>query len=311
MTASGQPNRSAAAQGPAARVGAWTGLGALVLACLTLSPNPPPEALGTRLGGLVGKGMGLSLSGAFLASLVLGLTALVVMTLLSIQNRLRGKRKEDETWVRWKPRPGKGILLVVALGLAAAFMAVLGLTWLEQRMGYESARATAPTPSAAPAPVQQPPAIGRTEATNRLPLYLGSALVAALLALVASRWFHARPAVDCPATSQPSPWATIRRRLELGDPSRDAIIACYAEMCWLFEGHERLGAPGLTAREFAALLRSKGAEEPEILTLTGVFEKARYSLEPCLEWDRILARDALARIEASHATSPARQRRGQ
>jgi hypothetical protein len=88
----------------------------------------------------------------------------------------------------------------------------------------------------------------------------------------------------------------------LGDEARDDIIACYADMCELFEA--RSGeAPRkyLTAREFTRLLGSHGFHDAEIGDLTTVFEKARYSNEPCGEEDRQRAAKALRAIEGRHA----------
>jgi hypothetical protein len=97
--------------------------------------------------------------------------------------------------------------------------------------------------------------------------------------------------------------AASRRKLESGGSAREAIIACYAEMCALFapDGGAIAGAArsarNLTAREFAALLRSEGSGEPEIAALTSVFEKARYSNEDCAEADRLRAIESLQALE--------------
>jgi hypothetical protein len=111
-----------------------------------------------------------------------------------------------------------------------------------------------------------------------------------------------RPAAPTvpPEPGEPELLARARRRLELGDQVRDAIIACYAEMCDVFLRGTPTNARNLTAREFSVFLRSRGVLEPEIQSLTSVFEKARYSQEPCGESDRERALQALRALEARY-----------
>jgi hypothetical protein len=95
-----------------------------------------------------------------------------------------------------------------------------------------------------------------------------------------------------------------RRRLLLGDSMRDAIVACYADMCDLFT-EVAASIPGrgksLTAREFAESLRTRGSSESEIAALTEIFEKARYSNETCGEEDRATALSALLELEKRYS----------
>ncbi|TFG79418.1 MAG: DUF4129 domain-containing protein, partial [Spirochaetales bacterium] len=65
----------------------------------------------------------------------------------------------------------------------------------------------------------------------------------------------------------------------------------------LFSERDAPRAWALTAREFAVLLRNRGAGESQISVLTALFEKARYSGDPCGPDDRNLASDALQALE--------------
>jgi len=91
-----------------------------------------------------------------------------------------------------------------------------------------------------------------------------------------------------------------RRRLELGDDVRDSILRCYEEMCGIFAPQAASAPHGeamLTAREFAALLDRRGMGGREVTELTSIFEKARYSIEPCTEADRVAALESIRALE--------------
>jgi len=286
----------------ASRIRAIGCLAALALGCLALSPNPPPDPIWSRWSRLAGRILGVSLSGVVLGILTLGLVILGTLAVTSIRDALRRKRKPEETWVYPEPPRGKGALTLVLLGMViATFLAFRGIAWWKAWTPSAGGRVPAPAPTAQAVPASPPQAPVLHAAPALVPLGVGSALILALLGLGIAYRAMRRPRGAQTGQSRSVPLAAARRRLELGDPARDAIIGCYAEMCRLFEPRNRHAAPGLTAREFAALLRSQGAQEPEILALTGVFEKARYSQEPCGEPDRALARDALAEIETRYA----------
>jgi len=92
-----------------------------------------------------------------------------------------------------------------------------------------------------------------------------------------------------------------RQRLHKGDDARDAIIDCYADMCLIFSGGIAETPDGsqalyLTAREFRARLAVRGITLAEVGSLTSLFEKARYSDQPCTDNDRADAARALQAI---------------
>ena len=60
-------------------------------------------------------------------------------------------------------------------------------------------------------------------------------------------------------------------------------------------------AEALTPREFAALLKARGAAAAELDELTALFELARYSELPCGPAERAAAAEALRRIEGAFA----------
>mgnify|MGYP002346932300 CR=1 FL=1 len=97
--------------------------------------------------------------------------------------------------------------------------------------------------------------------------------------------------------------ARARERLRLGDRDRDAILDCYEEMCSFFSDASapEAAAEALTPREFAALLKARGAAAAELDELTALFELARYSELPCGPAERAAAAEALRRIEGAFA----------
>lgn len=97
--------------------------------------------------------------------------------------------------------------------------------------------------------------------------------------------------------------ARARERLRLGDRDRDAILDCYEEMCSFFSdaSASESAAEALTPREFAGLLKARGAPAAELDELTALFELARYSELPCGPAERAAAADALRRIEGAFA----------
>lgn len=95
--------------------------------------------------------------------------------------------------------------------------------------------------------------------------------------------------------------ARARERLRLGDRDRDAILDCYEEMCAFFSSVSAAqdAAEALTPREFAALLKARGAPAAELDELTALFELARYSELPCGPAERAAAAEALLRLESA------------
>jgi hypothetical protein len=149
----------------------------------------------------------------------------------------------------------------------------------------EVPRRAGPTPSPVP--------------SSTLALMLSAMGLLGVLAIVAfRRGGHGSPLDNrlSPQDGVSTGLAETRHRLELGDEVRDAVIACYVDMCRLF-ADETSRASCLTAREFEKRLRSHGAGEAEISTLTDAFEKARYSREACTEVDRANAIKALLSLE--------------
>jgi hypothetical protein len=97
--------------------------------------------------------------------------------------------------------------------------------------------------------------------------------------------------------------ARARERLRLGDRDRDAILDCYDEMCSFFSDAStpESATEALTPREFAGLLKARGAPAAEVGELTALFELARYSELPCGPAERESAANALRRIESAFA----------
>lgn len=284
----------------APKAAACAALAALAASALAVTARPPEDpllaALGrTARGYLVGSFEGfLALSVLVTAGLLSG------AAVLAVRAWLRGARVD---W--WRYLMVRAWRSALACGLLA-----LGALCLRQApeppkpppAATEAKRpkpAPKPKPSAAPAP---PPAAPEASVT---PLVLaGGVLLAAAVVLAVLLRRGPAPEPIAPSRQEAVRLAALRRRLELGDRVRDAIIACYADMCQLFDPSRSPGSASLTTREFAALLRTRGAGEPEIQALTAVFEKARYSPEPCGEADRAQALAALRVIAGRHGAQP-------
>ena len=307
---------------------ALAGIAGLVLCALVVSPEPPPDLLaGTVLAFLQGLAPAASSSGLIVLAMGCGMGAFLVVfgIVLRILDRARPK---DEG----KPsgrKPERGILVGIMI-LAVTFLLV-------PRLSIEAFRTFLPEAGASPA-VPAQPASGmaaleenatRHEALDGAvgpaipPLVpiaaaLGGALLLGCgLAFILARKDRAALAdaedairlsrLDALAAAEAA--SRARRRIELGDEVRDAVVECYATMCDIVSRREGPGArdsSSLTAREFAARLSSlpgPGQAGPGVLDLTRIFEKARYSDEACGEADRAEAIEALRMIESRYADS--------
>lgn len=298
------------------RLFAVLGLAALALSALVVSPSPPEGRILARAeaaGPLAALAMELLFALASGAGILL-IGVLAFLRLAEIRSGEDGAgRRRSRPWVAYA-------LFLVVLVASPGALRRCSLAFPEG----EAARAAQPSgeagPAAAPAPSPggaASEALPEPEAPLSLPLFALAALAGAL-ALGAALYFgvHGRgadrahgggDAAAAAAAARSEGLAALRRRLELGDEVRDAIVAAYAEMCELFADRAlaRGRDPGrLTAREFAALLREAlgpgaAGTEAEIEALTAAFEKARYSNEACGEEDRSRAVRALRALEAA------------
>jgi hypothetical protein len=314
-------------------------LAALAFCALAVSPEPreaflPPlvEALSRRLGlaATVGAELLMALGaglGLVLFLVILGL-ALLDKAAAKKGGRRRFERTRRQVW---------GLLLAVALLLA--LLALRPVQAGSAKTEAAGAVGTAQDFSGIDATIAEAQRLktARAQVLDTRVLVAAAAGLGALLAgglaliLLLPRLKKETP----PPLAQPplpppdedrealaSGLAATRARLEAGADPRAAVIACYGEMCDLFDPPARPLAPGaplprpgllpprraafLTAREFALLLRARGAAEPEIAALTEAFEKARYSRLELSEADREGARAALAALEARYAEAAPR-----
>jgi len=297
-----------------ARLLAVLGLAALALSALVVSQSPPEGRLLARAeaaGPLAALAMELLFALASGAGLLL-IGVLAFLRFAEIRSGEEGAgRRRSRPWVAYA-------LFLVVLVASPGALRRCSLAFPEG----EAERAAQPSgeagPAAAPVPAPggaAPEALPEPQPPLSLPLFALAALAGAL-ALGAVLYFGVRGrdaegahggGDAAAAAARSEGLAALRRRLELGDEVRDAIVAAYAEMCELFADRAlaRGRDPGrLTAREFAALLRevlgpaAVGAEA-EIEVLTAAFEKARYSNEACGEEDRSRAVRALRALEAA------------
>lgn len=271
-------------------------LATLALACLALTPRPPADPL---LGAMVALRQWILTTpfrSLFLLLAVGGVALLGTIVGMALHAYLKGRRVDG--WAHLLRR-----LANTVLGYAFLTLLLLGARFCH------SGKPQAPPPSPPPGrtvhegpgtPLPRPP-VPAIPAETPPPAYVLLAVLfvmggALLLVLRKPPVAKAQPLEP----GEPELLARVRKRLELGDQARDAIIACYAEMCDVFLRGAPGGARNLTAREFSAFLRFRGVLEPEIQSLTAVFEKARYSPEPCGELDRERALQALRALEARY-----------
>ncbi len=296
---------------------AVAGLAGLALCALASTSAPRDSAALAALGRLLrgDAGIGVASAGGYALSaleLVLavagagGLVALIVWRAL-----LTARMKDGAPPAREKPKEKGGAfaLAVLVIFLATSFYALFravpvidgsfersGAKTGEGRNGAPASQAVSSWDGVEGESVEGDD--GRTGGAVAIAIILSFAAAGALL--LRGRKKIAAPPSEEPvedAPPEPGKIAELARTLERGGSARESIIACYASMCALYGEAARgeRGGRALTAREFAALLGRKGVARPEVSALTAVFEKARYSGEPCGEAER---REALAALEA-------------
>lgn len=294
----------------AERVKAVFALLGLAACALALSPHPPPDPVWDLLARMArSAGMGLVKGGWSLFGAVLVLSGGLFAWILRGDRFRRGKPHEEEDHETYRePRRLKWVDGLVLAGLLLFGIGVISLlrTWGERFLAEPPVHASTVRPGPTPA-TAAPDVTSRKDAdpgTHSPPFFAawlalaGAGLGTAILLVFRHRNQRRDPPSRSPGPPVPlsEAVAATRRRLELGDELRDAVIRCYDEMCHLFaEAPERTRT--LTAREFQARLLARGAGEPEVAALTAVFEKARYSLEACTESDRRHAVEALRTLE--------------
>lgn len=303
----------------AAALAALAGIAGLVLCALVVSPEPPEDLLAPRiLPFLRGLAPGVSGTAVFILSFGAGMGAflLVLGLVLKVLDRKARERGKEPRYRRPERGVIAGIVILVVTFILVPRLSIEAFRTAMPGSAGDAAESAAPPTPAYSLPEEQGRVAGTDGKIPRIsPLFaLAAALAGALvlgggLAVILSRRDGGRTEgvhTDLLAALAAAEAAgRARRRIELGDPVRDAVVECYGAMCAIFE--ERAGADGrdvgaLTAREFATRLALLGAAEPEILELTSVFEKARYSAEECGEADRARAIRALSAIEARYAT---------
>ena len=303
-----------------AKVAALAGIAGLVLCALVVSPEPPEDLIAQRLlAFLRGLAPGASGTAVFVLSLGVGMGAflLILGLILKLLDRKAGDRADRPRDRRAERGVVAGILILVITFVLVPRLSIGAFTAAMPKDSGETPENRAAQPSGYALPEGQA-RLGDAEGDGgppRIPPLLALAVaLAGALALGCGLAFilfrregGGGSGVDgdlLAALAAAEAAGRARRRIELGDPVRDAVVECYGAMCAIFE--ERARADGrnvgaLTAREFAARLAALGAAEPEILELTSVFEKARYSAEACGEADRDRAIRALSAIEAHYA----------
>jgi len=307
-------------KGRAAAIAALAGIAGLALCALVVSPEPPDDLVAPRiLAFLRGLAPGASGTAVVILSLGAGMGAflLVLGLVLRILGHKAGKKGDSPRY----RKPERGMVAGIII-LVITFVLV-------PRLSIEAFKAALPGGATSSSEAAAPPASGYAllegqrelaeaegngEGLPRIsPLFaLTVALAGALVLGGGLAFLLFRKDRGAAAGSDSDRLAALaaakaagraRRRIELGDPLRDAVVECYGAMCDIFEERARVdgrNVGALTAREFATRLAALGAAEPEILELTSVFEKARYSAEDCGEADRERAIRAISSIEARY-----------
>lgn len=296
---------------------------ALCALALVVSPDPPEDPVLAYLGDI----MATQDPARVGAALALGVQAWLALSILAIAGylawslaeslRVRNKRDTKRSFGRRMRDPVFALVAyLAAAGLIAG--AVYGLRRLSDGIEARAVSVAPDDPAIGPSPEDSaaaespepiPPPTQRPSGSPAPWIRYG--LLAALTGAAAGAWWSARRArarrrhgsetnALTPARAMAEGIARARKRLHVADDLRDAIISTYADMCGLFSSPGDTRPRSLTPREFAARLRSDGAGEGEISALTALFEKARYSGEPCGAADRDLAQGCLAALEKTY-----------
>jgi len=307
-----------------ADVAALAGIAGLALCALVISPEPPEDLIAPRLlAFLRALAPGASGTAVVILSLGVGMGAflLVLGLVLKLLDRKAGDRADRPRHRKAERGIVAGIIILVLTFVLVPRLSIEAMKAALARGSGESAE-NAPPPPSGYALLEGQGRPGDAEGYGSgppgiPPLFALAVALAGALALGGGLAFilfrregGGGRGVDgdlLAALAAAEAAGRARRRIELGDAVRDAVVECYGAMCAIFDG--RAGADGrnvgaLTAREFAGRLAALGAAEPEILELTSVFEKARYSAEECGEADRDRAVRALAAIETRYAGDP-------
>jgi len=310
---------------------AVAGLAGLALCALASTPAPPESAALAALGRLLrgSAGMGAASAGRYALSaveLVLVLVGVVgIVSLMAWRAALRARMKDGAPPAREKPKEKGGAfaLAAIVIFLVASFYALFRAVPVIDE-GFERSGAVDGAGRNG-TPVSQAASSwdgiegefddddgGKRDPASLVAVFLALAAVVALLS-------RARKDAEAPPSAEPGDdapveagrLAEIAGTLARGGSARESIIACYGSMCALYGEAARgeRGGRALTAREFAALLGRKGVSRPEVAALTAVFEKARYSGEPCGEAERGAALAALDAIERGTRAGASVERR--
>jgi len=294
-------------------------LAGIAALALTGSQDPPPDPLLAALSRLAsgvdpagaGKAIALGMQAWVFASVAIIAGFLAWYALEAFRGKSAHGRKRS---FRQRMRDPRFALVAwfAALGLVAGGLYAIrsGAEAVEERL---TAEATAPalggdTPlelGLEPEPEQPETTAGELYASTpdwvryAVATLLGGIAcgfaVAALSAAVRRRQPLPAPAAT-EATILAEGMARAVERIHLADDLRDAIISAYADMCSLFAAPGDSRPRSLTPREFARRLRADGAAEDRIDALTALFEKARYSAEPCGTGDREAAVECLSAL---------------
>ena len=304
-----------------AAIAALAGIAGLALCALVVSPDPPEDPIAPRILAFL-RELAPGASGTAVVILSFGAGMGVFLLVLGLVLRILDRKARDrgESPRYSKPERGMvaGIVILVITFILVPRLSIEAFKAAMPGRSQASSEAVTPTPSGY-ALLEEQARLAEAEDNGKglpriSPLFALAVALAGALALGGGLAFvlfrrdrGASEAADTDilaALAAAEAAGRARRRIQLGDAVRDAVVECYGAMCAIFE--ERARADGrnvgaLTAREFAVRLAALGAAEPEILELTSVFEKARYSAEECGEADRDRAIRALSAIEARYA----------
>jgi Domain of unknown function (DUF4129) len=285
--------------------GAVAGLGltgpaavAAMVARMPLSGSTPIDA----------RSAGAPVTALFMVALGAGIVALTGLV-LAVWPGWRRRGEDDPEPVPEDPQIQwfwklVAILLPLALGVVLLVAAVLGLKAASHLASAGPGPPAAPRPGVSPRPPRLPsPGFGNGFV---LPAWLPWTVLAILmLALAAGVWVTLRwwrEPRTAPSSEQAATGAAVQAAVAaldtIADP-REAVIAAYAAM------ERALAARGVARRSAEApreylqrVLIARRATEQEAMTLTGLFEEARFSTHPMSEPVRGLALSALSSLQA-------------
>lgn len=262
-------------------------------------------AYGTRIGGDIDASTALQYLGlAFLAlfSIAVTLNSGYIASVLRELFRRRPYPQEAEDWGRMRNALLTQVLLLILLAVAILFKRETELEAIEEAAQLVSAVQQNATEQLSNATATLAASVAANARAVELPLAaLAAVLIAIPMLAIAAAMLRIKEETHSSAEPQveiKKAAATALARLRAGEDIRAVICMLYEEFCRILEKRGLTVTRYMTAREIMAAAHTAFPWLPgkALLTLTNLFEKARYSDHAVTAEDKAAAEEALSDI---------------